>query len=411
MRGGGRCCLYLRRVVCVGGVEKLMSDSETRLGDPMDLPKKEVAEPHIACPVEPILRREGDSGLGTPEFEPEEFRNLTEDEEQAYQAEVEEKLRLKAETMLFDLEQGKGVKLPRSVSRICSVALMVAATVLGLFLVTEVVQFVVTVQALPTWGQWLATAGLILFGGFLAFVVSKIIMGAVRLHQSPQINVESINILAERQRMQRIVGEKQADARNLLEKYLKNYPVKEKDRRRMRSAGMSEKEWERLLSEKDHLLSPSYCLSSGDWLDDFKTGFQEILDDVAMRRIKQYARRVGVGTAASPSAFVDQMIVFYGSTAIVKDLFLIYHLRPAFGQTGLILARSVVQTYFSGVVGEMAEDAVDVTTDFVGAGAGGLAGTVGHAFASKAAEASLNGYLLYRLGRRAMQQLQPIRTK
>ncbi|MBN2686294.1 MAG: DUF697 domain-containing protein [Pontiellaceae bacterium] len=388
-----------------------MNDSDRRLGDPLDLPH-EINKQSAATTTEPVIRRAGDSGLGIPEFEPEKSRPLSDDEKRNHRKKTEEQLRLKAESMLLELEQDDGWKLPATIRRFCSMALIVLAAVLGLFLVTETLQFTATVQSLPSWGRWLALSGLILFGGLLALVLLNILWSLARLHRSPRIHLRSMKALAERRQMQVIAAEKQSEARKLLEKYLREYPTARKDRKRMLALGMTDQEWNGLLTAKDRLLEASRPLTPGEWLDDFQREFQELLDDVARRRVKQYAFRIGAGTATSSIAIVDQMIVLYGCTAVVKDLFAVYHLRPAFGQTVVILARGVVQTYLSGMIEEAAENAVDFTADslkdVLGEGTGFLTSTVGRAISAKAAEAALNGYLLQRLGKRAIAQLQPV---
>ncbi len=375
-----------------------MSDSEKQLGDP----------------AEAVVRRAGDSGLGVPEFEPKKSRVLTEKERNNHQAEVEEMLRLKAESMLFELEQEEGWTLPTPVRQFCSAVLVAVAAVLGLFLVIETVQFFATMESLPMWGQWVATGCLVVFGGIIAAILLKLIWGVIRLQRSPRIHLQAMKTLAERRSLQCVAAEKQSEARDLLKKYVKEYPVTGKDRKRMRAGGMTEQEWSTLLMAKKRLLDSSRPLTHVEWIEDFQKEFQRVLDHVAGRRIKQYALRVGAGTAASPIAMVDRMIVFYGCTAMVKDLFVLYHLRPALGQTVVILSRAVVQTYLSGIIEEAAETAVDAGADslseYIGEGAGVLTGTLGRAVGAKATEAALNGYLLYRLGKRAKAQLQPIRT-
>lgn len=208
--------------------------------------------------------------------------------------------------------------------------------------------------------------------------------------------------------------EKQGKARKLLVKYLRTYPKSTSDRKRMLNLGMTAEEWSRLMEAKGRLLDSSRPLTHSDWLDDFRSEFQGLLDEVSRRRIKQYAVRVGAGTAASPIAMVDQMIVLYGCSGVVKDLLTIYQLRPAFGQTAVILSRGVVQTYLSGMVEDAMEPLADMGADslseFAGEGASILTGTVGRAVGAKAAEAALNGWLLHRLGRRVMTQLQPIKA-
>ena len=384
-----------------------MSDLNGRLGDPMDLPPRE------ASTQAGSVRRAGDTGLGVPEFAPSESRTLSDEESAAHQEQMEAQLRESAEAMLSELGQDSGWKLPAPIRRFCSMVLVTISAVLGLFLVTETIQFAAVIETLPQWGQWLATGCLSVFGGVLIIVLLQLVWRAIRLQRSPRIHLEAMKALAERRHMQCVVAEKQAEARELLVDYLENYPLAGRSRRRMLAMGMSEEEWCSLQEGRTRLLDTSRPLTPTDWLDEFSTNFQGVLDKVARRRINQYAKRVGLGTAASPVAMVDRMIVLYGCVALAKELLTIYHLRPALGQTLVLLSRGIVQTYLSGLVEEAAEAAVDGAADSLagvfGEGAGILTGTAGRVVGAKTAEAALNGYLLLRLGKRVMTQLQPVR--
>ncbi len=393
--------------------------SPSRLGDPLDGGTPQPVEPAKAQPgpdtVETgsCVRREGDFGLGVPEEAVGDRRPLSDRETQAHQAELEEQLRQKAKDMLAELERAQGWHLPAGVRRACSGVLITVAAVLGLFVVSQTVQFAADIRALPEWGQWLAAAGVILFGGVLAMVVGGLLWGVVRLRRSPRIHLKAMAILAERQRMQRFALESQEQARTMLEAYLHDYPVSQTGWKRLFAIGMTEDEWARLQFVRNRLLDASRLLETGEWLEDFKD-FQTVLDEVARRRINKYAKRVGFGTAASPLAMVDQMIVLYGSTAMVKDLFAIYRLRPAFGQTAVILSRSMVHTYLSGVLEEATETISQTLSDSmaaaVGEGVGVVTGTLGKEVCAKGAEATLNGVLIWRLGKSAMKLLQPVKA-
>jgi uncharacterized membrane protein YcjF (UPF0283 family) len=362
---------------------------------------------------ESVVRRAGDSGLGVPEFEPVASRPLSAAEIAAHQQAVDAALREKAEAMLAELELDEGWRLPAPIRRFCAYVLVLLAAVLGLFMVTQVVQFFAEINALPPWSQGLAIGGLVLFGGALAVVLFQLLWGVVRLQRSPRIHLKAMTALAERRQMQFLAAEKQADARRVLMRYLRDYPVEKRSRMKLLAMGLSEPDWESLLTARDQLLDADRTQSDADWLAAFGRSFQGALDKLARRRIKQYARRAGIGTAASPVAMVDQLVVLFSCTAMVKDLFVLYHLRPAFGQTAVILARSVVLTYLSGMIEETAETVADATADsladFMGESASVLTGAVGRAVGAKTAEAALNGLLIWRLGKRAMGQLQPIR--
>lgn len=357
------------------------------------------------------IRREGDTGLGTPEFKPENARTLSEDETQAHFRAVEDQMRQKASELLADLEEEQGWKLPRALRNVISALLIVMAALMGMFITTQTVQFFADIHSMPLWSRWLSSAAMILFGGILFLVFAGLIWGLFRLQRTPRLHLKAMKTLSERRQLQRFAVQKQSEARVRLEHYLRNYPLTEKEPGFLTALGIKDGELASLKTVRERLLDRSRPMGASDWLDDFQKGFQNILDDLAQRRVRQYARRIGIGTAASPIAFVDQMIVLYGCTAMVKDMFAIYHLRPAFGQTVLTLARSVVHTYLSGMFGDLAEtamDGMDGLEDIAGGGLGFLTGTVGKAVSAKAAEASLNAMLILRLGKRTIRILQPV---
>ncbi|MDA3799401.1 MAG: DUF697 domain-containing protein [Kiritimatiellae bacterium] len=359
------------------------------------------------------LRRDGDSGLGSPEFAPSDARVLSDAESAKYQKQVEEQLRRQAEEMLAELEEAQGWKLPAGLRRFGSVFMLVAAALMGVFLITETVQFFANLHTLPLWAQYLTTICFGLFGLILVFVVLGLFWNIVKLQSSPRVNLKAIKVLADRQQMQCFAAEKSGEAKVILEKYLHKYPVTEKARRKMLSAGMKEKDWDALTAGRERLLDSAIPLADVQWIDEFQRCFQNILDDAARRRVRQYASRIGVGTAISPIAMLDRMIVLYGCSAMVKDLFVYYNLRPALGQTLVVLSRSVVYAYMSGLVEDATESAVDVIADsiseFGGEGVGVLMGSVGSVVSAKGAEATLNGVLLWRLGKRSITLLQPVR--
>ena len=170
-------------------------------------------------------------------------------------------------------------------------------------------------------------------------------------------------------------------------------------------------------------------LSASEWLEAFSGRFQLILDAAAARRVRAYAVKVGVGTAASRFPLLDQAIVLYACMAMLRELLALYGLRPNAVQTALLLARSVMATYLSGVLQDVSDDAADAAAtaadnlsengalqDVIaeaGPGAGEAVEAVGGgllaSLAGRAAEGALNGVLVWRLGARAIVQIQPVR--
>ena len=177
------------------------------------------------------------------------------------------------------------------------------------------------------------------------------------------------------------------------------------------------------------LLEEPQTLSASEWLEAFSGRFQLILDAAAARRVRAYAVKVGVGTAASRFPLLDQAIVLYACMAMLRELLALYGLRPNAVQTALLLARSVMATYLSGVLQDVSDDAADAAAtaadnlsengalqDVIaeaGRGAGEAVEAVGGgllaSLAGRAAEGALNGVLVWRLGARAIVQIQPVR--
>ncbi len=358
----------------------------------------------------PVLR-DDDSGLGTRVVEPPKFRPVTEKERSAHQQEVDAALQEKAEAMLSSLQAREGWKIPRPVRRAGTLILLALAAMLGLFLVTQVVQFVADIHALPVWSRTLAQACLILFGGILVFLFAGLLWGIVRLQRSPRIHLKALARLSERQELQAIAQQKQTEARGALEDYLRNYQLTAKLQKRFTAIGMTEEEWSSLESAKARLLDANRPATSPDWLEEFELTFLGILDRCAKRRVAKYAFRVGAGTAASPMAMVDQMIVLYGSTAMIKELFCIYHLRPAAGQTLVLLTKSLTHTYLSGMAEAATESVADWIAETLPDAGTALVGGGLKFVGAKSAEGLLNANLIRRLGSSSVSMLQPINKR
>jgi len=338
---------------------------------------------------------------------------LSEEEIAACQAILDEQMRESAETILEEMENKDSWKIPQPVKRFLSISMLLLASVLGLFIVNQVVIFANEVSSMPALWKWPAIICVSFFSGIIVFIIATLFWKMIRLQRNRQVNPAALKALSERRHLQLISAEKEKTARTLLLKYLDHYPLDNKNKRRLLKLGMREDEWLSLTTTRDALKSGADTQSVEEWLIDFTNGFQRTLDRFARRRIRQYSIKVGSGTALSPIAIVDQMIVLYGCTALIREMLLIYNLRPAWGQCGVILSRSIILTYLSGVIEGATESAVDAgadsISDFMGSSFNFLTGTIGRAVGAKTAEATLNGILIWRLGKGIIAQLQPVR--
>ncbi|QTX32625.1 DUF697 domain-containing protein [Aminithiophilus ramosus] len=373
------------------------------LGDPLAGPVRE---------GKAFVRREGDSGLGVPEFEALHARTLSTEETEAHGRARDDEAAREAEEILADLEEDEGWLLPRSLRNLAMGILVVVEALLGLFVTTQAVRFLADLAALPRAYLYPAVAFALLFGSVLVVAFVALLRTLFRLHRAPRIRLQALRALAERRDLRQVARHREEEARRKLRAYLKTFPLEGRGRRRLLAAGLPESVLSRLEEQRRRLLDESRPLKAADWIDDFMRGFQKLLDEAAEARVKSHARRVAVGTAASPVGIVDQAVVLFGCTAMAKDLFVLYNLRPAAGQTALVLGRSIVHTYLSGLAGEATEKAADTflgSAEAADEGLGALTGTLGKALSARAAEASLNALLLWRLGKRIIGLLQPVR--
>ena len=338
---------------------------------------------------------------------------LSEEEVEEYRAILDTQMQESAQTVLEEMEQRDSIKLPSGIKRIFSIALLLTTAILGLFIVSQVASFANDIKALPAVWRWLATICVIIFSLVIIHVMILLIWKFFRLQRNQQVNPEALKALSERRHLQLVADEKKEQALELLCGYLRKYPVDERNKRRLIKLGFKSEEWLSLIATREKLLAEASSDNIEGWLDDLKNGFQKLLDAFARRRIRQYALKVGSGTALSPISIVDQMIVLYGCTGLIREMLLIYNLRPAWGQSLAILSRGIIHTYLSGVIEGAAENIVDsgadTISDFMGDSFNFLTGTIGKAVGSRTAEATLNGVLIWRLGKSIMTQLQPVR--
>lgn len=356
------------------------------------------------------VSRYNDKGLGLPDFEPENTRTLSDAESARHQQELEEEMRREFAQKLNDLDNGKSVfKFSKGMQKAIRTVLLVVVGLLGLFVITEGVDFYQTLGYMNAPYNYIIGILALIFGLLLVFVIIRLIIVFFRLKRTNSVNLRALETLAERQRWQVLAEEHAKDAKERFVKYLKDYDLSGRRETLYVSLGFSQDDFFKLAHTKDRLIDIAEQASARAWLKDFKASFQDTLDTFALKRSRQYALRVGVGTAVSPIKFLDQMIVLYASVAMVKDMCVIYNLRPGFGQTMVILARSIVNTYLSGVITESAGDAADSVSEWLKEISGLLGSGLGRFVGTRASEGALNGFLLWRLGKRVVALLRLVK--
>ncbi len=399
------------------------------LGDPLDQyslydehkKKMEQSGDEQPEPEEQKGRKEKDSsfrmmdtGLGQPDPAPgpeDEMYEVSAEEIEELRRE-QEKLRKQFEEKLLELEQ-TGIKIPRAVYRFVMWAAIFLAAIIGLFLINQAVRFAAQIQALSIPWNILAISGTVLFSAVILVVLGKLIGKFLALRSMTRIDLKALNLLAERRRYRYLAEQKKEEAKGVLSGYLKDYKLGDREGAAL---GLDKQELVRLHSHRRNLLDSSGNADSAHWLRELDETFIHILDRTARKRIRTYTRAVALGTAASPIRFIDQMIVLYASLKLINELMQIYSLRPAMGQSMTILARSIIQAYLSGLIGEHAEAGVDTLGDYYESIFGEISLTTGISAATdaarfimpKAGEGALNGFLVWRLGKHAQKMIRPL---
>ncbi len=365
--------------------------------------------------------RDGDHGLGIPppttetgrELAPEENRKRDRQEKE----EEQERIRREFERVLQEQNAG-GFQLPEPILNILSWSLLAVASILGLLLIGQGAAAVGHIRALPTPLDWVVGVAAGGFSLVLGVLIVRLGWVIARLHRSPSVNLMGLRSLNERRQWQRLAIHHSDQARLQLRQYLKKYESE------AAHLHLSDGERTRLENARQYLLVGPQTLSAPEWLEAFRERFQSILDVAAARQVRAHAVKVGLGTGASRSPLLDQAIVLSTCMAMLRELLAIYGLRPTMFQSVLLLARSVMMTYLSGVLqdvtdglseNDLLQDIVQDITKHVGQ-VGDLVsdiptvGPIVGEIAESASSGAINGILIWRLGRGAIKQIQPVRS-
>jgi uncharacterized membrane protein YcjF (UPF0283 family) len=385
-------------------MEKEFRENE-RLGDPFDAPFTDSNRDTAG----ESRRREGDSGLGQPDPVAEDFREVSERQRREYKKQAEERLKAEFEQKLMELRQfNSSWELPRPIKGFIAWVLIFTAAVFGVFIVNQAVGFMVNIRNLNEPFSSIATAAMVFFGVILTAIIISLLWAALRMRRLKPIDIKPLTVLQQRADMQEFARRSKDESRKLFIDYLKGYSLNKKHTRVLINCGLKPEEVDSLAVCRDKLLDKNKPLSSGQWFDLFQDGWQSVLDRAVDRRIREYAIKCGLGTAASPVAFVDQMVVMYSCFAMLRDILRIYNLRPALGQTAVVLSRSIINIYLSGMMESATEGSANSLAEYISESCGKIAGTVGKVAGAKAAEGAINGVLIYNLGKRAKKMLQPM---
>jgi uncharacterized membrane protein YcjF (UPF0283 family) len=239
--------------------------------------------------------------------------------------------------------------------------------------------------------------------GFLALVLAAVIAGIfhlvltyTRLAKHRQIVIRQIRKISD--------SSSQKDktyrvAKNYLSMVLSDYPSPEQLKGFGLDEGTSGK-----LTKAIKRLKQDRAISSKEWLDEFQTKFQSILDKAARERVHQYSLRVGIKTTLSPYPLLDMMAMLYNSSRLFSDLAKIYNRRMSRMDSICVFAWILINTYISGEIQDPAEGIVETFTEQLGRSVPGLA----KAATGKILEGTANYILTRRLGNLIVGHLQHV---
>lgn len=359
--------------------------------------------------------REGDTGLGLPDFVPQEVRRLTVQETQQHEKRREEDWREQFERKLAELEaaNASNFQLPAGVRSFLSAAILLGVCFLSLLLISQMLSAAANLKALPETARWLVGSAVVVIGGVVSYYLGRMGVLFFRLKTQQQLNIRALNILAERRQMQAVAEEKSREARQIFTSYLRDYSTERMPLEKFAALGLDAECVGKLRAARERLLNVEYAETSKQWLDEYRESFQSVLDEAAKARVWTYALKAGVATSTSPYPLLDQAIVLYTCTAMIGDLMKLYNIRPALGQTGVILAQAITHAYLVGVFDDAAHTAANTMSETLkGMAHTGpeMVGLRAAKFVStKLAEGTINGMLVRRLGRQTVRMLQPMR--
>ncbi len=384
--------------------------------------------------------RWGDNGLGVPDPRPTGGRWISTEETAAFEAQEAAVLRERVLRQLAEEGSPGTFRWPKPLLRWASSACLLLACVLGLVSVAQLASFYQVWETIPQPWNWVMGGLVVALAAIIAGYLLRFFGFALRLRGNHQVSLKAIQALQERRELQSLAAEQASEAVQRLRTYLTDYPADlgtqapgsaSRGRRIGRggrasrsgghragtfgvsgsgSTGLPPEREAVLVRARASLLERSRGNAPAQWIAEYVSVFQKPLDALAAQRVDSYARRAGLATAASPNPLLDQMIIAYTCTAMLGDLLKLYHLRPSFGQSAILLGQCVAQTFLAGVAGEGAEEAADQLgqglAEWIPAAGSGIAKGLG----ARTAEGGLNWFLVRRLGRAAIRILQPVRT-
>ena len=349
--------------------------------------------------------REGEIKIAVPEPEILQKRVMTKEETKHY-AKIDterEQERIKALEAQVLQEWGNSY-VPDWMRKMGMWILAAVAAILLLLTVGQITNFLVQLQALSTWAQWTIGILLVFVTGGILYLIIKLSLLYIKLQKNEQINLTALDALKERTALREIAQQASTKAVKKLKEYLKDYPV---DSKKFLSLGFTLKEYNQIQNAHSKLTEDGKVEDLQRWLKQYKAGFQSTLDEIAHRRVKDYAKKTALQTAISPLPILDITIVLALSLSMVRDLMILYNLKMTTAGAGKVLLQAIAQVYLAGLAQDLATNLTDSFFDLVAGHLGQTTAKMGKIVGSKVGEGVANGVMIYRLGKATTKLLQP----
>ena len=377
-----------------------------------------------------IQRRGYSQSLGVPPqtaaaFEPVscEDSHLTQDWDQPLTDDEE------TDSALISTSWGQTLLRPS----IVAILLMLGGLV-SLFVLSHVLLLINQLSQLPAWFRPFGYAGAAMLSGLTIYAMVRVGICYFSLRATERISLRSLGALRQRARLRSAAIKRIREARTSLAQLLEHYPLSRKSEiLHLKRLGTTPEEISSLARCRRRLLAETDGSSEG-WIENFNGQFLQLLDEVAERRIKLYAKRSGLSTGAAHRRSIDTLIVAMNAYLMVGDLCRIYNVRASAWGTARILAHMFVNTFASSRMDDWSDAAADHATNLfsqhsehlepaAGAVGGVVGGAVGHIpgaligakvaskVAARFASGGVNAILLYRLGMATVRQLRPLQER
>ncbi len=397
--------------------ESTSTQGQGRIGVPLMVPssKASATEPvqKQSQETEPQPLREHDTGLGRPMQHASEVQQLSDADKALLASEADRQ----AQQDLAEAEEFLASKPNLGVwgwltTPAASILLLGLIGLVGLYLTSQTLAILNSLQSQPAWVQSLCVALLVLCALAVVAALVRFVWVFLRLRTNQQIRLNGLAELEKRTQLRWLARAKSQQAKERLEQYLRDYPCSTpRDRKRALALGFSEEQLLQLDRVRSELLDADKFISSQAWFERFATGFQKELDQVAQARLAFWAKRVGLTTAVAPNALIDSSAVLFCGFNMMSELCEIYSLRVGRAATVVILGRVFFHSYLAGQLNDW-EKLTEEQLNHLVAPNGPLyevfAARALTKIGAKATSGLLNYFLMQRLGKFANKLLQPV---